>query len=424
MILGPHPSHFVWATGIEDTFIPQTRPGHRPLDEYELIGHYDHWREDLALARELGVHAIRWGVPWYRVEPQRGSFNWHWTDQVIPYMVEDLGITPIIDLMHYGCPLWMERPFIDDAYPETVAAYAAAFAERYKGFVRWYTPLNEPYVNALMCGKRRRWPPYLRGDRGYVRVMLQLAKGMLATVKAIKHVDPDAIMIHVEAAGLSRASSVDLEALALEEQYRRYLTYDLLSGRVTPEHPLFTWLLHHGAAKDALADIGDQAISLDVLGLNFYPRWSSVQWFLDRRGRRVARMVEKDGASFVALIKQYYQRYQVPIMITETSEYGSDLLRSRWLDCSIRAIKDLRAIGVPVLGYTWFPLYTMIDWSYRTGEAPIANYRMELGLYTLGEDGAKRWHATPLVEQYRTYISDPEAAIGPLNQHASALIHC
>ena len=82
-----------------------------------------------------------------------------WTDQVIPYLVQELGITPIIDLMHYGCPFWLRREFISDEYPQAVAAYAAAFARRYGSLVRWYTPLNEPQVNAMMCGQRGLWPP-------------------------------------------------------------------------------------------------------------------------------------------------------------------------------------------------------------------------------------------------------------------------
>src|ERR671933_2935802 len=102
---------FIWATGIEDSFVPQTRGKFRRLDEYELIGHYDHWREDLALVRDAGLGAVRWGVPWYRVEPEDGRFDWSWTDQVIPYVVEELGVTPIIDLIHYGCPHWMPRAF-------------------------------------------------------------------------------------------------------------------------------------------------------------------------------------------------------------------------------------------------------------------------------------------------------------------------
>src|SRR5215204_6762492 len=150
MSLGPRPEQFIWASGIEDTFVPQTRQGHRALDEYQLMGHYQHWREDLALAKELGVQSLRWGVPWYRVEALPGEFNWQWTDQVIPYMVEELGITPIIDLMHYGCPFWLSQEFANEDYPRAVAAYAAAFAERYKSLVRWYTPLNEPLVNAMM----------------------------------------------------------------------------------------------------------------------------------------------------------------------------------------------------------------------------------------------------------------------------------
>src|SRR5690348_10361641 len=99
---------FLWAAGIEDTFVPQVRNGHRPLDEYELLGHYEHWREDIALGRDLGLKAMRWGVPWYKVEPEKGRFDWSWIDEVIPYMVEELGILPIVDLMHYGTPFWMK----------------------------------------------------------------------------------------------------------------------------------------------------------------------------------------------------------------------------------------------------------------------------------------------------------------------------
>ncbi len=92
---------FVWAGGIEDTFVPQALAHQRSLDEYELMGHYEHWREDLALVQASGMSAVRWGVPWYRVEPQQGIFDWPWTDDVIS-TVNDLKITPTGDLMHYG----------------------------------------------------------------------------------------------------------------------------------------------------------------------------------------------------------------------------------------------------------------------------------------------------------------------------------
>lgn len=410
LLPGPRPAEFLWASGIEDTFVPQTRPGHRALDEYQLMGHYEHWREDLALGRELGLQAMRWGVPWYRVEPFPGEFDWSWTDQVIPYLVEDLKITPILDLMHYGCPFWLRREFASDDYPQAVAAYAKAFAERYKGLVRWYTPLNEPIVNALFCGKKGLWPPYLRGDAGYIRVMLQLVRGIQRTVEALKEVDPGAVMVHVEATGLARAAREDLQVLAVEDQRRGFLCYDLLTGRVDAEHPLFTWLLRNGAGPDEIRDIGRAAIPLDVIGLNFYPQWSTQQITVDRRGRLSYRAVEQDGAGFVHLIEDYYKRYNVPIMVTETSAKGAVDVRSRWLTASVAAIRQLREEGVPVLGYTWFPLFTMIDWRYRYGKRPLDHYLLDLGLYTLGKE--RRWEATPLVEQFRSYVQNPEESVG------------
>src|SRR5690242_9677406 len=122
----PQPGEFSWAGGIENTFIPQSGPGLRPLDEYELTQHYEQWRADLARAATLGIQKIRWGIPWYRVEPQQGHFVWDWTDEVLAYLVRDLQIQPIVDLMHYGTPFWLEQSFLNKRYPEYVAAYARA----------------------------------------------------------------------------------------------------------------------------------------------------------------------------------------------------------------------------------------------------------------------------------------------------------
>lgn len=417
---GPAPEQFLWATGIEDTFVPQARTGLRPLDEYELMGHYDHWREDLALARDLGVRGLRWGIPWYRVEPRPGVFDWSWTDQVIPYMVEELGLTPLLDLMHYGTPLWLERSFADPDYPRHVAAYARAVAERYGGLISWYTPLNEPLVNAEFAGLKGLWPPYLRGDRGLLTVMLNLARGIVATVEAIREVQPAAQMIHVEATGLSRAADDDLRALALDEAMRRFLATDLITGRVTGDHPLMPWLLRNGVSLADLRELAARPAGFDLFGLNFYPQWSTRRLALDGRGRVADRPAEKDGAGFAELITLYHARYGAPVVVTETSAFGGDAERAAWLSRSIAEIKGLRARGIPVLGYTWFPLFTMVDWRYRTGGGPIERYYLELGMYRLGRGEGPRWRPTPLVAQLQRLLADPLAAVGPLAQAPGA----
>ncbi len=416
-------SDFIWAAGIEDTFVPQTRPGHRALDEYELMGHYDNWKADLDLCRELGLRALRWGVPWYRVQPEPGRFDWSWVDQAIDYMTGDLGIVPIIDLIHYGCPFWLERGFLNRLYPQLVAEYARAFAERYIDRIKWYTPLNEPIITALMCGMRGLWPPYRRGDRGYIEVMLQLAKGIQHTVKAIQEIDPEAIMFHVEATGLTRSIREDLASLAHEEAHRGYLCFDLISGRLAHDHLLFSWLVRNGAAPDTLLDLQKNKISIDVVGMNFYPQWSTKQIYLDKKGRIAFRETEPEGDGFSELIRHYHERYQVPIMITETSAVGSEEVRMRWLESSVGHIRDLRQEGVPVIGYTWFPMFTMIDWRYRFGQDPHENYYLELGLYRLNrENHGPRWIETPLVEEFRSMVKDPAKAVGDLTGSIDPLL--
>src|SRR5947199_9186531 len=106
--LGMSSAEFQWAVGIENTFVPHTRAGHRRLDEYELMDHYRLWRQDIDLAADLGISTIRYGIPWYRVNPKPDQFDWSWTDSVLEYLVGVRGLTPIIDLMHYGTPLWLD----------------------------------------------------------------------------------------------------------------------------------------------------------------------------------------------------------------------------------------------------------------------------------------------------------------------------
>jgi beta-glucosidase len=312
----------------------------------------------------------------------------------------------------------LKREFANKNYPQFVARYAAAFAERYKDLIKWYTPLNEPIINALMCGLRGLWAPYLKGERGYIKLMMQIAKGIVRTVRAIKEIQPDSVMVHVEATGLTRTIREDLAALAREERHRGYLCYDLISGRLTHDHLLFSWLVRNGASPDDLDELLKNNIPLDILGMNFYPQWSTKQLYIDNRGRIAFRDTEPDGKGFAELITDYYERYRVPIMITETSAVGSDEVREKWLESSVSTIKTLRASGVPVIGYTWFPFFTMIDWRYRFAHEPLEEFYLELGLYKLNrEPGGKRWLDTPIVEQMKRYVANSREMVGELAVH-------
>src|SRR5690606_28990743 len=75
--------------------------------------------------------------------------------------------------------------------------------------------------------------------------------------------------------------------------------------------------------------------------------------------------VEAGVAGLREIVTLYWERYGLPIVVTETSRGGSVESRVEWVGESLAEIRALRAEGVPVLGYTWFPFFTLVDWLYR-----------------------------------------------------------
>lgn len=369
-----------YGVGIEDTFIPQIRPGHRKLDEYELTQHYTHWREDLDLVAESGAEFVRWGVPWYLVEPEPGVFDWSWTDQVAEHL-SALGVRCIVDLMHYGTPTWLENSFLNAQYPERIAAYGRAVAERYRGVWTDYTPLNEPIVNAEWCGEMGKWPPYLTGVDGFLTVTKALAKGMVRTQQEIAAADPDAAFVHVDAGFRYEGDTTPLPRDLLEE--RRFLALDLITGRVDDAHPLRSWLREHGYTDADLAWFADNAVTPDVLGVNYYPAFTTIR--MDEDG--VKSPVQAGTAGLRDLVQLYSERYALPIVITETSLVGTPEEKIAWLHESEQEVEALRAEGIPIVGYTWFPFLDLVDWLYRFDDKPVDDWMLDFGLVNLVRGG-------------------------------------
>ena len=406
-------SPFTWATGIEDTFIPHARPGLRALDEYELTQHYKLWKQDFDLVAETGVKAVRWGIPWYRVQPAPDKWDWECTDKALDYLVNIKGITPILDLMHYGTPLWLNNSFINAGYPERVAEYARAVTARYKSIVRYYTPLNEPMVNADFCGNKAEWPPYLSGDDGYVKLTVALAKGIILTTQAIKAEQPNSITVQVEALWHTFTRDSSLKEAAAQDNARQYLCFDMTTGRVRDDYILMNYLCSHGVTDADLDWFRKNAVTFDFFGANFYP-WSYGELRQASNGLIKYVTGETSGDKISLVIREAYERYHMPIIITETSANRDIPGRAQWMNETLDTVRALRVEGIPVVGYTWFPLFSMIDWDYRKGRRPLQDYLIHLGLYNSAFDskGVLRRHKTPLIKRYQRHIANPMPPIG------------
>jgi beta-glucosidase/6-phospho-beta-glucosidase/beta-galactosidase len=400
--------HF--ALGVEDTFVPQERPGERAIDEYQLTGHYEHWHEDLALARQAGAELLRWGVPWYRINPEPDLWEWSWLDRVVDRFAE-LDLRPIVDLMHYGTPLWLDGQFSHPDYPVRVAEFSARVCERYADLVTDYTPVNEPIIHALFSGDYGYWPPYLSGDRGFVTMVGQLARGFVLAQQRMAAVLGDrATFVHVDA-GMRFAGDVDSPehrdvVARLREQI--WLVEDLVTGRVDAAHPLASWLASHGMSDGELSWFSANPVKPDVVGINYYPRHSTELFeagVQHRGGFADPRPTRDDGVDGLEeLLRAAAARYGAPVMLTETAVTGTVDERMRWLDASVARLRDLRAGGLDAVGYTWWPVFDMYEWTYRHSTAPRADHLLTMGLWRLVEhNGDLDRVPTALVERFRTH---------------------
>ena len=395
-------AEFEWAVGIEDTFVgqPSGRRG-RVLDEYELIDHYGQWRSDLDLIASLGVRSMRYGVPWYRVNPEPGKFDWSWTDRVFDHLA-DVGIRPIVDLVHYGTPTWLRRSFVDPDYPARVAEYAAAMVERYGGVAGGWTPLNEPVVNADFSGLRAVWPPHLHGQGGYDRVLMAIAEGICHTIAAIRDVQVDARIVAVEPCDILTTDEPALEGLIKERWESLFLSLDLVLGRVDTLHPQHARLLSSGISERRLAALASRPQRIDVVGVNFYPNMSRAE-LVTSRGRVRRRNRYATGDDLGIALARFHQHTGLPVAITETSDNAGIERRARWMDDSTAALVPLLAAGVPVVGYTWFPVLSHVDWRWRRGPYERDAYWCSMGLWDL--DHRLRRNRTPLADRYAAIVA-------------------
>ena len=217
-----------------------------------------------------------------------------------------LKIEPVVDIVHYGTPLWLEQSFADPSYPALVERFARQLARRYRHQVRCYTPANEPSVNAEFSGQKGKSPPNLSGDEGYVKVMMQVALGIQLSARAIREECPDAQLVAVEAMHHYSPDSVQAEDAAALWLAKDLLCFDLVSGKVDAAHPLHQWLLDHGAAGDELAQLRAEPIADDVFGMNLYP-WSLLRVSAND-GDAFGRLQQgpDDGRAMIEVIRQIH----------------------------------------------------------------------------------------------------------------------
>lgn len=349
------------------------RVGDRFFDQTVRSGH-QHRLGDLDLFADLGVRALRYPVLWERVSPDSPEArDWTWSDERLARLRE-LDVRPIVGLVHHGSgPRYTD--LLDPGFADGLAVHARAVAERYP-WVRDYTPVNEPLTTARFSALYGFWYPHTRDEGAFWRALLNEIDATRLAMREIRRVNSDARLIQTEDLGHT-ASTLHLAWQADYENERRWITWDLLCGRVDRDHPFWPEIGQHGL-EDRLQAMVDDPCPPDVIGVNHY---ITSERFLDERLDRypihahgengwaryadveAVRVSDRGAQGFEPLLRAVWERYGRTLAVTECHLGCTREEQLRWLrDCWADACR-LRGEGVPVEAVTAWSLLGAYDWS-------------------------------------------------------------
>jgi len=382
----------VWG-GIECTI---NRVGDTFYDQLEAAGYYGR-ETDLDRMAELGIKALRFPILWERHQPNADQpIDWTRTDEQLGQLRER-GILPIAGLVHHGSgPAYTDLSSPD--FAEGLAAYAGLVAARYP-WLDHYTPVNEPLTTARFSGLYGIWYPHHSSALQFMTLLLNQVKGIVLSMKAIRRVNPAARLVQTE--DLSFVHSTPALAYQADfENERRWLTYDLLCGKVDKGHPLWDYLLYIGVKASELNFFTDHPCIPDLLGLNYYV---TSERYLDeaverypataRGGNGKDPYADVDAvravkpAGLYQLLEQAWQRYQLPLAITETHINCTREQQLRWLNETWETARDALRSGIDVRAVTFWALLGSYDWDslltrreghYESGAYAVNDGRLRL----------------------------------------------
>lgn len=171
-------------------------------------------------------------------------------------------------------------------------------------------------------------PPYDRGVEGFEHVWVDTCE-------------------HHAGAGAAQESYV---ALAND---RRPVVLDLaLHHDLRTDRPFLRQLLRAGG--EPLLSM--PALRVDPVGLDYY---CHSEWWYDDSGSHAPSPYPQ---GFAALAQHYSDRYQRPLLLSETNIRGLPTDRASWLKYMLQEYELAVSRGVPLQGFCWFPYVDSCDW--------------------------------------------------------------
>lgn len=352
------------------------------------IDFYHTYKEDLALLKELGLKAFRTSISWSRIfpkgdelEPNEAGLKFY--DNLIDEIIKD-GMEPIITMSHYDIPLYLVTEyggFGNKKMIEFFVRYAKVLLERYKGKVKYWIVCNQ--VNLVPTVQFGSLGIYDDQAENMEELMYQAVHNQFVAgakvVELAKEIDPEAVMGTMVTDGTFYPATCKPEDVILTMKKNR-MQYFFTDVQLRGEYPLYA--LRYFAENDIHVEISEEDERLlkenpmQFLAISYYStkivdhEKNTMKAFEGEQNPYLEPTPwewRADPLGFYNSLSQYWDRYEVPLMIAENGlgaldtveEDGSihDEYRIDYLRKHIEQLKECVKDGVDILAYlSWGPI--------------------------------------------------------------------
>src|SRR5688572_20551744 len=344
------------------------------FDQLKCSGFYER-ETDIELIAGLGIKAFRFPVLWELHQPQKDAvINWSWAAKNLDAL-RNHGIEPIAGLIHHGSgPAFTS--LASKHFPELLARYAGEVARQFP-WIEYYTPVNEPLTTARFSGLYGIWYPHKSNDLSFARMLLNQLKGVVLSMQEIRKINPDAKLVQTEDLGKTYATEF-LQYQADFENERRWLTGDLLCGKVLPGHEMWEYLINTGIKEEDILFFAENPCPPDIMGYNHYV---TSERFLDddvhrypsnmHGGNWLDKYVDTEAvrinhgkeSGLKVLLTEAWNRYGLPMAITEAHIHCTREEQMRWLKEVWDTCVELNQSGVSVNAVTVWSIFGAYGWN-------------------------------------------------------------
>lgn len=240
--------------------------------------HYNRFKEDVAIMRELGIEGYRFSLAWPRLLPQgTGKIQpqgFDFYNRLIDELLEN-GIEPLITAYHWDLPQvlqdkggWANREIVEE-FENYSTHIATAFGDRVKD---WIT-INEPWCVSWLGYMSGVHAPGVKNRRDALAAAHHTAMAHAASTRVIKNLVPQAkVGITVNMTNVRYPSDANEDTLKVSRLMDAHLNRWWIDAYLTGEYPA-ELIEYYGDLADGIILPGDSELLIakpDFMGINYY----------------------------------------------------------------------------------------------------------------------------------------------------------